>query len=306
VIPLAFHAAENNLQSEDTINFTFVDGVGHPVYFRAVRDYLVEHREHVFLDDVEIPGGFPTGTDFRLVAVLMEKTTMSVVDAKTSDLNGIDAAANAFPNAAIIINGTFFTAADPLNFFYGRFTEGRIVNANDELLEISMPVAPDRQPAYKGCFGQRNDGDFVFARSTEITSLSVRAGVSGLAAFIPKQAGESYYDIIDAINTIHPNQYRSAVAHIGIANRNAERILFTLFTASQSASAFPQDLDRAPLFERLETSGTSVCYGLDGGSSIGVARENSFRTLEVVVRGAKHGPLSPWKVNNYLIFHVED
>ena len=287
----------------DTILLTVTDKVGHFAYFRGVRDYLVENKVRVFMDDVLMTGGFPTGADFKLVAFRKEKATMSVIDAKANNWTSIDAVWSANPQAHVIINGTFFTA--PAGFLggFGDKTEGTVVDNGAELTNISQPVPSTKAPAYKGHFSQKLDGTYVWARNVEANTAGLKAGVSGLAAFIPKNATETYSDIISAINVPHPSQYESAVAHVGVADVNSEGLVFLLFTADAEADDFPSQIDRAPMFEGLVSSGASMCYGLDGSGSIGVVHEDLTKRIVRVVKGNKHTWL-PWKVNNYIIFEI--
>ena len=230
---------------------------------------------------------------------------MSVLDAKARKWDGIREVRDRLRGdsaVAIIVNGTFFSP--PRHFLpgFGESTLGVVVDSGTELINISKPVPVDMKPQYKGYFGQRSNGSFVWARNTEVQPSTVRSGVSGLSAFIPKNSQETYTDIINQIDQVHGSQYTSAMAHVGIANQSGEGILFVLFTANPNASDFPS-LDRAPFFADLVTSGVSMCYGLDGSGSVGVALEDTDGQLQVVVEGHKHRSLH-WKVNNYLVFSV--
>jgi len=304
-IEIEFHWKKDSAEFTDKILTTVTDEVGHYAYFRGIRDHLDENQSRVFMDDIFLSGGFSDPTpDFKIVAVRREKATMSVVDAKANHWSGIQEVKANNGSATLIINGTFFTAPDPLDWWYGKNTEGEVVDGGAEITNISLPVPAGKKPAYKGCIGQKADATYTWARNTEATALSFNAAASGLAAFIPKNAGETYTDIINQIHAVHPSQYSSAFNHLGIADANDESILFIFFTSSAMASDFPANVDRAPLFADLVTSGASVCYGLDGSSSVGVAHEDLNGTVNVVVEGGKHGGMSVWKVNNYIIFTV--
>jgi hypothetical protein len=309
-INIVLHVKVGGTECTDTILTTVTDQVGHYAYFAGARDYLTEYRGpgvaeyKVFRDEVDASGG--TDKDFWLVAVRLEKAALTVHDAysPSPQHTSITAVMGANPNAAVIVNGTFWDAAD---FGVADHTDGRVINSYTAL-PVSEDMQADQAPEVKGWIGQRKDDNFAAnAPNVEPTvptspygDADQRAAVGGVAALYPTYGGKSISDIINAISAEHGDWNDRQSNHMGFDTDN--KVLFVMTTYNAASDRYSPDIVLHQTIQGLVDSGADTIRGLDGGQSVALAhRDRQGNSLAIETAGNRHTGWFWNYVNNYVV-----
>jgi hypothetical protein len=309
-INIVLHVKVGGTECTDTILTAVTDQVGHYAYFAGVRDYLTEYRGpgvaeyKVFRDEVDASGG--TDKDYWLAAVRLEKAAFTVHDAysPSPQQKSITAVMGANPNAAIIVNGTFW---DKWDIGVADHTDGRVLN-NYTTLPISEDMQADQAPEVKGWLGQRKDNGFTAnapnceppVPTAPYGDAHLRAAVGGVAALYPTYGGKSISDIINAISAEHGDWNDRQSNHIGFDTDN--KVLFVMTTYNAASDHYSPDIVLHQTIQGLVDSGADTIRGLDGGQSVALAhRDRQGNNLAVATAGDRHTGTFINYVNNYVV-----
>ena len=327
------------------LTFAVVDALGHPGYFAAVRDYLMERdradapRPKLFLDSIECassenPDEFEI---MRLVAMRHEATRFEVLETyfDTSVLQprvkNIFTAAARHPEQSVIVNGNYFHVDTGAAVPHSRPCLGAVVH------EHAVSPATGRH----WWFTYPNDGrpfnaDWFYTSYCLVQeenrpgTLELRAEPLEPNPYIPMIARDGKeipaYMALGGINTVH-NFIHSVCgrkSHVWMARVPAveegeeHKLVCLAMTDTMRSTSFCG----GPAFrQKLRDSGLVIEEGdvakgippgkcelayFDGGASIAMA-VNMDRKFEFPTFTSRHEPRNRHvHVNNYAMFSVAD